>query len=141
LRLIGKQEDQFNEELRTEAESRIRRSLALDAFADAEQVGVEDSEVQDEVRRAAEATDEPEAVQRLALNNPDTLQRVQEVTRERKALARLMELAAGDGRAATAEDASKNPTVPAQTTDTHPQSPEASPELATTAAEEDRGTE
>src|SRR5207253_3552257 len=32
LRLVGKEQDAFEQEMRTEAESRVRRSLALDAF-------------------------------------------------------------------------------------------------------------
>jgi trigger factor len=81
LRLVGKEQDAFEQEVRAEAESRIRRSLALDAFADAESIGVEQQEVEDEVRRAAGGMSESEAVEQLALNNPNTLQRVQEVTR------------------------------------------------------------
>jgi trigger factor len=108
LRLIGKEQDAFEQEIRTEAESRVRRSLALDAFADAEQIGVEQNEVEDEVRRAAESSDDAEAVQQLAMANPSTRQRVEEVTRERKALARLIELAtSGNGKATTSSTSSK----------------------------------
>ena len=98
LRLVGKEQETFEEEIRTEAESRVRRSLALDAFADAEQIGVEQQEVEDEVRRAAAGTAETDAVERLAMTNPATLQRVQEVARERKAMARLLELATAPSR-------------------------------------------
>jgi trigger factor len=136
LRLVGKEEGQLEQELRAEAESRIRRSLALDAFADAEHVDVDEDEVHDEVRRAAASTEQPEALQTLALNNPETLQRVQEITRERKALARLMELATGDGHTTR-----KNPAEATHTTDTQTHSAEPSAELAMTAADEDRGTE
>jgi trigger factor len=97
LRLTGKDADGFRQEVRAEAEARVRRSLALDAFADAEQIDVAEQEVEDEVRRAAAGASESEAVERLALANPSTLARVREVTRERKALARLVSLATGDG--------------------------------------------
>ncbi len=50
LRLIGKEQDAFEQELRTEAESRVRRSLALDAFATAEQI--DGSETEDDSRSA-----------------------------------------------------------------------------------------
>ena len=53
LRLVGKEQDAFEQEIRTEAETRVRRSLALDAFADAEKIDVEQHEVADEVHRAA----------------------------------------------------------------------------------------
>jgi trigger factor len=98
LRLVGKEQETFEQELRVQAESQVRRSLALDAFADAEKIGVEQQEVEDEVHRAATGTDEATAVERLALANPSTMQRAQEVTRERKAMARLVELATADGR-------------------------------------------
>jgi trigger factor len=48
LRLIGKEQDAFEEEIRTEAESRVRRSLALDAFATAEHI--DGSETEDDSR-------------------------------------------------------------------------------------------
>jgi trigger factor len=98
LRLVGKEQDTFEQEIRVEAESRVRRSLALDAFADAEKIGVEQQEIEEEVHRAAASSNESEAVERLALANPTTIQRVQEATRERKAMARLLELATGDSR-------------------------------------------
>jgi trigger factor len=103
LRLIGKDEDALRQEMRTEAEQRVRRSLALEAFADAEKVEVDESEVQEEVRRAAAGTNDAEAVERLALANPTTLARVRAMSRERKALARLVEVASGSYKKATAE--------------------------------------
>jgi trigger factor len=139
LRLVGKEQDAFEEEVRAEAETRVRRSLALDAFADAEQIGVEQAEIEDEVRRAASGTADAESVERLALNNPNTLARVQEVAREKKALARLIELATGNGRGGKVEKT----TAPAKTSDTQQTqgrktSPPAGAEEAQ--AEEERGT-
>src|SRR5207244_2544800 len=98
LRLVGKEQATFEEEIRSGAESRGRRSWALEAFADAEQIGVEQQEVEDEVRRVAAGAAEADAVERLAMTNPATLQRVQEVARERKAMARLLELATAPSR-------------------------------------------
>jgi len=123
LRLVGKEQDAFEQEIRVEAESRVRRSLALDAFAEAEQIGVEQQEMEDEVHRAAASSDEAEAVERLALANPDTMQRVQEATRERKAMARLLELATGDSRNGGTFDAEKA-AQQAETSDTERQSSE-----------------
>jgi trigger factor len=146
LRLVGKEQDTFEQEIRTEAESRVRRSLALEAFAEAEQIGVEQQEIEEEVHRAAAGSDEPDAVEKLALANPTTMQRVQEVARERKAMARLIEVATGDGRngeaAGKSEKASKRKEKPAEraeTTDTGSQSPEAEAS-AVAGAEEERGT-
>src|SRR5436305_9149848 len=88
LRMIGKERDEFEAEIRTQAESRVRHSLALDAFAAAEKIGVDQQEVEAEVQRVAESADEPAAVERLALSNPATVERVQAATRERKAMDR-----------------------------------------------------
>jgi trigger factor len=153
LRLVGKEQETFEQEIRTEAETRVRRSLALDAFAEAEEIGVEQQEIEDEVHRAAAGTDEAAAVERVALANPTTMQRVQEATRERKAMARLLELATGNGRdggsasgsaagrargkSAPAQD--EKPADQAETSDTESQSREAQASPAS-AAEEGQGT-
>jgi trigger factor len=136
LRLTGKDADGFRQEVREEAEARVRRSLALDAFADAEQIDVAEHEVEDEVHRAAAGASESEAVERLALTNPSTLARVREVTRERKALARLVSLATGDGAAQMATAATAAPDTGT------PEEPAADDDAALAssgASEEDRG--
>jgi trigger factor len=149
LRLIGKEQEAFEQEIRTEAETRVRRSLALDAFADAEKIDVEQQEVAEEVHRVAADTEEAEAVEKLALANPTTMQRVQEVTRERKAMARLVDLATGDGvdRPSTTDKPNRpgkskeKTTAATETSDTEPQTSD-SPAQAPAApvAEEDGGT-
>jgi trigger factor len=141
LRLVGKEQDAFDEELRVEAESRVKRSLVLDAFADAEKIDVEQAEIEDEVRRAAAGTADAESVERLALNNPSTVARVQEATRERKALARLIELATGDGHGGKAEKTTARPkTSDTQQTQGREASPPSGAEEVVTRAEEERGT-
>lgn len=98
LRLVGKERADFEAEMRSEAETRVRRSLALEAFADAEGIDVGQQEIADEVRRAAASSDNAADVERRALADPSTMQRVQEVRRERKAMERLIELATRDGQ-------------------------------------------
>ena len=117
LRLVGKEQDAFEQEIRVEAEARVRRSLALDAFATAEQIDVDQAEVEDEVHRAAAQAEAAASVEQQALANPGTMQRVQEVTRERKALARLIELAVRDSRNGE-EPAVEKPADVAATADT-----------------------
>ena len=75
LRLVGKEQDAFEQEIRTEAETRVRRSLALDAFADAEQIDVEQQEVEDEVHRPRHAR-RRRASSDWRLANPSDVQRV-----------------------------------------------------------------
>jgi hypothetical protein len=78
--------------------------LALDAFATAEQIDVAQSDLQDEVRRATGGTEEAASVEQLAMANPETRQRLQEITRERKAMARLLEVATvTDGATSSSE--------------------------------------
>ena len=142
---MGKEQDTFEQEIRTEAETRVRRSLALDAFADAEKIDVEQQEVAAEVHRVAAGTEESAAVEELALANPSTLQRVQEVTRERKAMARLLDLATGsDGVEKPARGSKRQEKLMAhaETADTEALTAETREEapLATAAAEEDQGT-
>src|SRR5438105_866185 len=140
LRLVGKEQETFEQELRVQAESQVRRSLALDAFADAEKIGVDQHEIEDEVHRAAAGTDEATAMERLALANPSTMQRVQEVTRERKAMARLVELATADGRNSGAKSSKrKEKTAERDETSDTEESREAQA-AATPVAEEAAGT-
>jgi trigger factor len=55
LKLVGKEQDAFEQEIRTEAETRVRRSLALDAFADAEQIESAGETVTDQQAEARSA--------------------------------------------------------------------------------------
>lgn len=144
LRLVGKDQETFEQEMRSEAESRVRRSLALEAFADAEQIGVEQQEIEDEVRRAAGSTPQPAVAEQQALSNPSTVQRVQEVARERKAMARLIELATGDARDGdgarwNVSETQEKPAEPIATPDTEAEGLEIQAS-ATLEAEEERGT-
>ena len=82
LRLIGKEQEVFEQEIRTEAESRVRRTLALDAFASAEHIDGED--------QASEADGD---------------------SRSARALARLVQLATGsEASEKTADDAETSDT-------------------------------
>jgi trigger factor len=104
LRLTGKDEAALRAEVRTEAETRVRRSLALDAFASAEQIAVDERELSGEAGEAAAS---------VAMANPRTRERLEGAVRERKALARLVELAtAGDVAGAAAPPAASESTAP-----------------------------
>lgn len=135
LRLVGKEQDEFEAEIRQQAESNVRRSLALDAFADAEKIDVAQQEVEEEVRRAVAGSADAEAVERLALQNPTTMARAHEATRARKASERLIELATGNGHGKSSEKT----TQPSGTPDTQKQSRKSSPRAAAETAE-DGGT-
>src|SRR5262249_55364922 len=71
LRRVGKEQDAFEQEIRGEAETRVRRSLALDAFAEAEHIADDGGQP---------SSDEAG------------------MSRSLKALRRLVEVATGDSR-------------------------------------------
>jgi trigger factor len=136
LRLVGKDQETFEAELRTQAESQVRRSLALDAFATAEQIDVEQTDLEDEVRRATSGTDDAASVEQLAMANPETRQRLQEITRERKAMTRLIEVATADGAVSEPATAPEKDTPSAPTSDTEEPSPEPVAHAAAAGAED-----
>jgi trigger factor len=120
LRLVGKDQEALQQEIRAEADSRVRRTLALDAFATAEQISVEREEVEDEFRRASGDA----GLSELAMSDPTNLQRMHDFTRERKAMSRLVELATTNGHrgsaAANPAPVGEMPAPAAATTDTEP---------------------
>ena len=89
LRMLGKERETFEQELREQAEGQVRRSLALDAFADAESIDADQ--------------DDPE------------------YGRQRKAIARLIEVATGSVNGSGGEKTAEEP----ETSDTGSQSGEA----------------
>lgn len=107
LRFAGKDPEGFRGELRQEAEERVKRTLALDAFTNAEPVDVGAEEVEAEVKRAAAGTENPEAAASAALANDETRSRVVDAVRERRAIERLIEMATSDGRSGGRSGAGK----------------------------------
>jgi trigger factor len=110
LRLVGKEQDAFEQEIREQAETRVRRSLALDAFADAEQI--------------VAATDDSEQGAE---------------SRSLRALARLVEVATGDARNGGQKSDPEKTAEPDETSDTGRQT-SVSAASAATVGEEDRET-
>lgn len=104
LQFTGRTEVELRTEMRERAAAQVRRGLALDTFADAEKVTVDPSEVEAEVRAAAARTPEPEATATAALANAETIRRVEDALRERKAMARLVSLALGEDPDRTAPE-------------------------------------
>jgi trigger factor len=102
LRMLGKEQDTFEQELREQAESQVRRSLALDAFADAEAI-------------AADQEDEEYGRQRKAI--------------ERLVALATGDVRNGEGAAHAEDEASHSPEMtaePAETSDTESSGAEAS---------------
>lgn len=98
----GKGEEEFAEEVREGATTAVKAQLVLDAVADAEELGVTDAELTDQVvRRAQRAGVSPDQYAQSVVQSGQLQGLVSEVRRG-KALATVME-------SATITDASGNP--------------------------------
>ena len=135
LRFAGKDEAALRDEFRADAEKRVKRSLALDAFEKAEQIGVEPGDVEAEVKKAAANTTEPDKAETATLGNPDAMARVEAALRERKAIERLEEIATSNGTARPARRGKKNLSTEAVEADTEASSEPAASATATEAQE------
>ena len=101
LEAEGKGEEEFEDEVREGATTAVKAQLVLDAVADAEELGVSDAELTDQVvRRAQRAGVSPDQYAQSVVQSGQLQGLVQEVRRG-KALATVME-------SATITDASGN---------------------------------
>jgi trigger factor len=111
LQVTGRTEASYMEELASDARRQLRRTLVLNAVADAEGITVTDEEVDTAIEQAAgagEGTVSPEERERLRPN-------VRSVLREQKTVARLVEIAegaegSGEQEEEDQEDATERPT-------------------------------
>jgi trigger factor len=110
LARLGKSEQEVKDSVRPEAEQRMRRSLVLSHFAEAENITVEETEVEEELQTvAASAGEQSEALLRL-LDNENGRDSLRRALLSRKTLARLVELASQAPEAPAAEEpAEKRP--------------------------------
>jgi trigger factor len=93
LEAEGKGEEEFDEEVRTSAAEAVKAQLVLDAIADAEELGVTDAELTDQVvRRAQRAGVSPDQYAQSVVQSGQLQGLVSEVRRG-KALAAVMEAA------------------------------------------------
>lgn len=97
LRFIGQTEEQWEEQLRPQAEDRLATLLVLRKLAEQEQVEVEPAEVDEEIERLLENAEEesPEGLRRL-LNTEDSRESIRSSLLNRKVMARLVEIVKGD---------------------------------------------
>jgi trigger factor len=108
LQVTGRTEATYLEDLASSARRQLRRTLVLNAVADAEEIVVTDEEVDAAIDQAASAGDRmsPEERERVRPN-------VKSVLREQKTVARLVEIAEGSGgdeRQDRQEEAADQPT-------------------------------
>jgi len=125
LSRLGKSEEEVKASVREEAEQRLRRSLVLSKFADAENITVTDDDVTAEVQTmVGGAGEQMETLLRLfdTDNAKDTIKRS---LLTRRTLERLAEVAGGEPGAAAATE-EKAPAKPARRAST-PKKPRSGP--------------
>lgn len=91
LRFQGKTLEEFAQELRPEAEARLRRYFVLEAFAEAEGIQVSEEELEAEIERLATASGRPDEY-RAFYNVPSIRSYLADELHERKVSERLLEL-------------------------------------------------
>jgi len=105
LRFQGKTLEEFKEELRPQAEARLRRYLVLEAFAEAEGIAVSEEELVAEIERLALASGSPEQF-RAFYSVPSVRSYLADELHERKVSERLLELVT-EGRGAVIGEAAR----------------------------------
>ena len=105
LRFIGQTEQEWEEQLRPQAEDRLTTFLVLRKLAEQEEVEVESSDVDEEIDRLMEnsAEETAEGLRRM-LNTEDSRESIRSSLLNRKVMARLVEIVKGTGNAEEAED-------------------------------------
>ena len=107
LRFTGQTEQEWEEQLRPQAEDRLTTFLVLRKLAEQEEVEVEPSDVDEEIDRLMEnsAEETAEGLRRM-LSTEDSRESIRSSLLNRKVMARLVEIVKGDGtgNAEEAED-------------------------------------
>ena len=92
---LGKSEDEVRESVREEAELRLRRSLVLMQFAEAENIEIDDAEVDGELKTMADAAGEQAETLMTLFGNENGRETLRRSLLTRKTLARLVEIGGG----------------------------------------------
>lgn len=95
LQFTGKDEATFRSELLSDASDVLKRSLVLEAIAEAEGLEVSEAELGEEIERAAQGAGDPARTARQALARPETRATVESALKTQKGFQRLMELTGG----------------------------------------------
>jgi trigger factor len=101
LQWVGKSEEELRAEVREEAEEKVRRSLTLTEFAEAEHVDVTPKDIEAEIDRMAEGASEEQAQQlKLVFGTDNGREVIRRSLFTRKALDRLVEIASAEAETA-----------------------------------------
>ena len=108
LQRLNKSEEEVRDSVREEATSRLRRSLVLSKFAEAEDVSVTDADIETELETiSSSAGDQAEAIRQL-FNNDSARDSLARTLHTRRTLSRLVELASqADGKTAAPKRSAK----------------------------------
>ena len=96
LARLGKDEAEVKETLRPEAEDRLRRSLVLSHFAEAEDIAVEESDIDAEVETMASTAGEQAEAIRLIFGGEQGRDNLRRSLLTRKTFARMVEITGAD---------------------------------------------
>jgi trigger factor len=103
LSRLGKSEEEIRASVREDAEARLKRSLVLSQFADAENIVVEDADIESEIDTMLSGAGEQAAQLRPLFDNEQTRESMKRTLLTRKTLERLAELVGSDAAPAAAE--------------------------------------
>jgi len=111
LNIVGKTPDEVHEEARPSAVERITRTLVLGKIAEEEGIEVTDSELDEEIKTMVETqADNGESIMRY-LSTEEGKHTLESMVRNRKSLARLMQIAKGELGDQVTEDESESETT------------------------------
>jgi trigger factor len=97
LQRLGKSEQEVRDSVREDAERRLKRSLVMSTFAEAENIDVDAAEVEEELQKLIGQTSEQSAeVIRRLFDNENGRNHLHQSILTRKTLERLVEIAAGE---------------------------------------------
>ena len=117
LRFVGQTADEFQEQLRPQAEDRLTTALVMRKLAEQESLEVEASEIDAEIDRLMENSSEESASSlRRMLNSEDSRESIRSSLMNRKVLAKLVEIASGEDSSEVAGEVASDETSEQEST-------------------------
>ena len=99
LQRLGKSEEEVRDSVREQATQRMQRSLVLSRFAEAENITVEDADIDAEIETMVSSSGEQGEMIRQLFGNENARDSLARSLHTRKTLARLVEIAEQGGSA------------------------------------------
>ena len=99
LQRLNKSEEEVRDSVREQATQEMRRSLVLSRFAEAENITVEDADIDSEVETMVSSSGEQGEIIRQLFGNENARDSLARSLHTRKTLARLVEISSQDGAA------------------------------------------